>query len=728
MNVYADDILEPLSADAPIATVSRVVGLAPALGLAALMPLDGGKSRTRLPHRVKLTVLEAALDCGSIKKTKFELPRLMLRDEKDLTGEQKAKRNLIFEDIKDLVAPDNLKVILFSGPYSQDRGALIKSHAKAKGILVPDVYRKLGRYFFYGSARNAFLRNDPAHRYQTDKIPKTARGRRKHRLINGRMEVLEPKVLTDDDIANFKWATETYVEKGKPVSVAFKEMLGNRYNVGYTEKDGHLEPILIEESARPSLKQYGYWLTTRHDSLELKKKQIGEREWGKTLRPILGSAAAETYGAGHRSQTDTTFFKNGSLVSSYDRSVLIGSPIAMLVMDVRTEMITGLHASVGSPKYNFARVALLNTVCDKVEFCKRFGISITRDEWPCNVLANTTAFDAGELFTEDGKRGQVSGLHCIIERSEGGRPDLRGLIEGTFAVVKGKVILLDAGLAKKAHAGRGAPSPIKGACLTLDEFIAILIYIVLWWNKTHDVTHLMTPEMIAAGIEHVPLALWKFSLEHENGHPYRPSPALVNAHLLPRTSASVRGDGIYVNGLRYATSKALAGNWYSRGRIGEFQVGAGFDPDDPGSVEIFDENGDYFDHGSLIDPFARYAHRRLTDILQWAEHEKTLKDRANAVADQVTAATSAHITSIVKTARVLTNHATQGRGHSRGKPSIEARKAEQVRQTMRDRNIWYSPSPSPNTHAAVPAPRRDATKAAESRDAALLYGEDGNEK
>jgi len=726
--IYSGDILEPLDSDSPVAVVSRVVHVAPHLGLAAVMPLDGKNCRNRLPRKLRLNVLETALQNKFIRKTLFELPRLMMRDDKDLTDSQKEKRDVRYGVIEELVTPRNLEIILYAPSYSSDRGTLIKTHAIQQKVELTDLYRKLSRYFYYGSIPNAFLRDDPVKRKHSDKVPHVARGRRRVRLVNGRMEAYEPKLLTPEDITNFVWARDTYVNKAKAQAYAHREMLRVKYNVGFTEKDGHLEPILVEESMRPSLKQFNYWLKSQNDMLDIKRMQVGEKAWGKDFRATLGSASAETYGAGHRSQTDTTFFKNGSLVSSYDRSVLIGPPIAMIVMDVRTETITGLHSSVETVKYNFARVAQYNTVCDKPEYCKRFGITIDPDEWPCNVLARTTAFDAGELFTADGRRGFVKGLKCWIERNEGGRPDWRGLVEGTFGVYKGKIYVLDAGLARRAAAGRGAPSPVKGACLTPDEFNAVLIYLALLWNKTHDVSHLMTPAMIAAGIEPVPISLWKFSLEHENGHPYRPPAALVNAHLLPRTTASVQGDGIHVNGLKYSSSKAISKKWYERGRMGTFNVEAGFDPDNPSAVEIFDEKGDYFDRGTLLDPFARYAHRCLVDILQYAEHEKTIKDRLQATTQQVTASTNSHINSIVNKARVLTNAATKGRGHSRGKPSPEARKAEQIRQAILTGDIWKSTVSQGAGVTKTVKPEASATAIAEERELALLYGGDGDKR
>lgn len=669
-------VLQPLKDQAPIHALVRVIDVCLPLGKAAVAELS--KDVRRLPRIIPLEQLETAIREGRVGVTTCALPRMMLREEPLIPQRQRDKRDALYQSIQPLVSPDNLRRLL----YTDERGSLIRGQAGEIGVLLPTVYQRLARYFRYGCVPNAFLSANPATRIKldADQPGKKARGRKKRRWIDGRCVTHEPKLLEKTDFENFEWARDTFVKKGKSVSYAHGRMTALRYNEGYQDGPDGVEPIIKSLEKVPSIDQFRYWLTTKNDFVELGRSRLGRKAWDKDHKPVLGSSAAETYGAGHRAQTDTTFLANGSLVSSFDRSVLIGPPIIMVVADVATELATGLHITVDNPKYNVARAAIHNCVVDKVAFCARYGVTIKAEEWPADCLNRHYSIDRGELFTENGKAGMVKGLELFLDVHESRMPALHGLIESRWSIIKGLIYDRAPGFARRAAGGRGAPSPLEGACLTLDEMTAIVIRLLIHYNNTHDVRHLRTPAMIAAGVEPTPVGLWRYSLTHDNGKPYRPDPALVEAHLLPRTTATVERDGIHVEGLRYTSSKALAARWFEKARIRTFNVMAGYDPDDPRTVAIFDPDGDFFDHGTLIDPYKRYALKRLTDILGYMKHEKNVTDALELKRVSSLARTDSHIDRLIKHARAATLEATGGKGHKRGKVSGSARKAELVRQ------------------------------------------------
>lgn len=669
-------VLQPLGHQAPIRGLVRVVDVYPPLDKVALAELS--QKVRRLPQILSLEQLELAITEGKVGVTTCTLPRMMLRDESQIPQRQRDKRDALYDSIKPLVSPENIRRLL----YTDARGGLIRAQAREIGVVLPIVYQRLARYFRYGCVPNAFLSANPATRSRLDaKQPgKNARGRKKRRWIDGRWVTHEPKLLEKTDYENFAWARDTYVNKGKSVKHAHGRMTALRYNEGYQDGPDGAEPIIKSLDKVPSIDQFRYWLTHKNDFVELGRKRLGRKAWDKDHRPVLGSSAAEAYGAGHRAQTDTTFFANGSLVSSFDRSVLIGPPIFMVVADVATEFATGLHVTVDNPKYNVARVAIHNCVVDKVAFCARYGVTIKAEDWPADCLHRHYSIDRGELFTENGKAGMVKGLELFLDVHESRMPVLHGLIESRWNIYKGLIYDRVPGLARRAAGGRGAPSPLGGACLTLDEITAIGIRLLIHYNQTHDVSHLLTPAMIAAGVEPTPIGLWRYSLTHDNGKPYRPDPALVEAHLLPRTTATVDRGGIHVEGLRYTSRKALAARWFERGGIRSFNVTAGYDPDDPRTVAIFDPDGDYFDHGTLIDPYKRYALKRLTDILGYMKHEKNVSDALELKRVSSLARADSHIDRLIKHARAATRKATGGRGHKGGKVSGAGREAELVRQ------------------------------------------------
>lgn len=715
-------VLEPLEEGAPIGGLVRVVDVCPPLGQAAVAELS--KKARRLPQIIPIDELECAIEQGRVGITTCSLPRMMLREELQIPQVQRDKRDVLFSSIEPLVSLENLRRLL----YTDVRGALIRGRARElKDVLLPTLYQRLARYFRYGCVPNAFLSASPATRTKLGpkQNGKRARGRKKRRWINGRWMEYEPKLLDDDDYNNFDWARKTFVDKGKSISYSHRRMTALRYNDGYQDGPNGAEPIIMSLERVPSIDQFRYWITTKNDFVDLGRRRHGRKAWDKDHHPALGSSAAETYGAGHRAQTDTTFLANGSLVSSFDRSILIGPPIIMVVADVATEFATGLHVAVDNPKYNVARVAIHNSVVNKVEYCSRYGVVIKPEDWPADCLHRHCSVDRGELFTEDGKAGMVKGLQMFLDVHQSRMPVLHALIESRWAIVKGMIYDRVPGFARRAAGGRGAPSPVEGACLTPDEITAIIIRLLLHYNGTHDVSHLMTPEMIAAGIEPTPISLWRYSLQHGNGKPYRPDPALVEAHLLPRTTATVDREGIHVQHLRYTSRKAMAAHWFERGGIRSFNVTAGYDPEDPRKVAIFDPNGDFFDHGTLIDPYKRYAVKRLCDILGYMKHGKNITDALELKRVNSLASADAQIDRIIKHARAATREATGGRGHRKGKISGAAREAERIRQKYGTQVPDAGDLTARNKEAPA---RTSATQAAYDRAMALIReSEEGSE-
>ena len=57
----------------------------------------------------------------------------------------------------------------------------------------------------------------------------------------------------------------------------------------------------------------------------------------------------------------------------------------------------GVHITLESPSWKQALMAIKNCAEDKVEFCKRFGVDITHEDWPVSCLPSVLVADNGEL-------------------------------------------------------------------------------------------------------------------------------------------------------------------------------------------------------------------------------------------------------------------------------------------------------------------------------------------
>lgn len=78
--------------------------------------------------------------------------------------------------------------------------------------------------------------------------------------------------------------------------------------------------------------------------------------------------------------------KSGYLVSRFNRDNIIGRPIVYFVKDAFSRIVTGLYVGLEGPSWIGMAMTLYNAFTDKVDFCHRYGIEITEDQWPCHHL------------------------------------------------------------------------------------------------------------------------------------------------------------------------------------------------------------------------------------------------------------------------------------------------------------------------------------------------------
>ena len=52
-------------------------------------------------------------------------------------------------------------------------------------------------------------------------------------------------------------------------------------------------------------------------------------------------------------------------------------------------MVVGLYVGLEGPSWFGAMMALANTASDKVSYCKKYGIDVTKEEWDCHYLPQT---------------------------------------------------------------------------------------------------------------------------------------------------------------------------------------------------------------------------------------------------------------------------------------------------------------------------------------------------
>ena len=161
-----------------------------------------------------------------------------------------------------------------------------------------------------------------------------------------------------------------------------------------------------------------------HVRLEVKRKRLGARVYDKDFRGLIGTSNAEVMGPGDRYQIDATI-ADVYLVSRFDRNRIIGRPVIYVVIDVFSRMIVGLYVGLEGPSWVTAMMALANTAADKVEYCKKFGIDIEPEDWPCHFLPGVLLGDRGEI--ESAKiDALINNFNVAVENAAAYRADWKG--------------------------------------------------------------------------------------------------------------------------------------------------------------------------------------------------------------------------------------------------------------------------------------------------------------
>lgn len=95
------------------------------------------------------------------------------------------------------------------------------------------------------------------------------------------------------------------------------------------------------------------------------------------------------------------------------------------------------------------------------------------------------------------------------------RPELKGIIEKFFDIVQScyKPYLKGKGVIESDYQQRGAHDYRLDACLTIDEFMKVLLRCIVHYNSRRRLRNLnYTREMIDRGIKPIPCELWDYGI------------------------------------------------------------------------------------------------------------------------------------------------------------------------------------------------------------------------
>lgn len=483
-------------------------------------------------------------------RTTYALPLYMLVDEDSLDQKSKNKRDENYNLILPIIQEGNF---LYDFTSSL-RSPILTRHASNAGVNPQHLRLLLARYWRYGQNIYALLpaysrSGAPGKERNPDTIPLGKK--KKNRVLP--MQRASTYILKNEDKKNIIRTIKKYYLKVGGFSLArtYEEYL----------KDFFRDEIEVSRAANkapciPSLRQFRYWGKKRIPQEKRIRARSTKSNFMLNKRARLGSTANTSTLPGDVFEIDATV-ADVHLVSSLNKTNVIGRPTIYTVVDRATRMVTGVHVSLYHASWRAARQALANCFMPKKEFCRLFGINISERDWPCSHVPVKLVCDNGEMIGL--KPQDVVTPITTLEFAPGYRADKKSIVERRFGILNREAIHPLLGSTRGGLIVKGEPVPTSRACLTLQEVTKTIILAILEHNQAifKELAYI-NPLLIEHDLNISPLNSWLISLKNSRFSARTIMEDEVISRLLPPERVSITPGGLQYNNLYYECEEDLA--------------------------------------------------------------------------------------------------------------------------------------------------------------------------
>lgn len=413
----------------------------------------------------------------------------------------------------------------------------------------------------------------------------------------------DERALTQDE-KNIRWALNKFFYTTK------KHSLMTAYTMMLKEKYCDTLGTLTEEY--PSFYQFRYFYRKTRNLQNFYISRNGLKNYQRNNRPLTGDGVQEfapTVGTGMFDATVCDIY----LVN--DSGSLVGRPILTACVDAYSGLCCGYSLSWEGGVYSL-RGLMLNIIADKVDWCQKFGISIHREDWDCDMLPASFITDMGSEYTS-GNFEQIAELGVKVVNLPSYRPELKGLIEKFFDLIQEsyKKHLKGKGVIEPDYQERGAHDYRKDACLTMADFEKIILHCIIYYNSQRIIESFpYTEAMIEADVKPYASQIWNWGKSQIGANLIEIGKRELMLTLLPRTTGKFSRSGLKVNKLRYHcegyTERYLSGG----------DVTVAYNPEDVSSVWVL-EDSSYIEF-TIIE--SRFEGKDLTAVQELQTSQRTI--------------------------------------------------------------------------------------------------------
>lgn len=361
------------------------------------------------------------------------------------------------------------------------------------------------------------------------------------------------KKLTKDE-KNMRWALNKFFYNKN------KNSLKTAYTMMLKEKYCDKSCVLLPE--HPTFHQFRYYYEKHRNMQTYYISRNGIKNYQRNNRPLTGDGIqsfAPMVGVGMLDATICDIY----LVDEVGN--LVGRPILTACIDAYSGLCCGYSLTWEGGVYSL-RNLMLNVITNKVEWCKKHGIKIEKEQWDCDRLPGTLVTDMGSEYKSETFE-QIAELGVKVVNLPPYRPELKGAVEKFFDLVQEsyKKHLKGKGVIELDYQERGSHDYRKDACLTMNDFEKIVLRCIIYYNSKRIVDNFpYTDTMLAEKIKPYASEIWNWGRLQMGANLIPVEPQRLILVLLPRTNAKFTRFGLKVNKMRYHcdgyTEQYLQGN------------------------------------------------------------------------------------------------------------------------------------------------------------------------
>ncbi|KXZ65814.1 MULTISPECIES: Mu transposase C-terminal domain-containing protein [Acinetobacter] len=495
-----------------------------------------------LPEIISKTELFHAIESFEVFRIEDPFQDIaFIQPEKDSTSQRKRDEN--YNLIKNIVDHEQFYI-------PSARSSLINEIINSKKSTKQTIYRLLRQYWQRGQTPNALIPNYQNSGAKGSKKVASQKLGRKRLYKEG-----TGAIITQEIERLFHLTISKYLLSNKKHTLKYA-------NREFLKLYRTLHPD-IPENEYPTLRQFQYFYHREYNQVTRLQKRSNDIEYSKDLRQLHSTVNTQVLGPGSRYEIDATI-ADIYLVSNLDRSRIIGRPTIYFVIDVFSRMVTGLYIGLENASYKTSIQALYCAFTDKVALCKKYGIDITYENWPCIGLPDAILADRAELFGHQVENLEKS-FSIRLENAPPYRGDLKPIVESRFKLIQAEFKPFAKGVVQDVITKkRGGKDYRLDATLNLDEFTKIILLSVLKYNQFHQINNYDRDIDLPHDLPAVPMALWNWGIQHRTGKLRSASDKAVYVALLPREKATLSNRGLKIFGVTYTCPELYEKGWLHR--------------------------------------------------------------------------------------------------------------------------------------------------------------------